>query len=401
MAASSPSFTVADIAARVGGELIATSPDVGSREITGLQTVQDATESDLTFVGDEAHAKAWASSRAGAAVVSRSLAALVGGESSGGRAVILVKNADIAMIAVLELFAPPVELPPNGIHATAIIDPTARIGSNPRIGPYVTVGRNCEIGDDVAIFAGTAVYPDAVVGSGSILHANVVIRERCVLGRRVILHGGVQIGTDGFGYRPTADGRGIQKVPHLGNVVLGDDVEIGANSCVDRGKFGATSIGAGTKIDNLVQVGHNCQIGRCVVISGHTGIAGSTTVGDGTMIGGGAGIADHLTIGRKVQVGARSAVMNDIPDGEMWAGYPAKERRRALQEVIVTSKMPEYIRNLRTMVGELLGPDAVKLLDHGPDRNGDRRSLRSGDRTARDEKPQAGSPDVTPPGSSS
>lgn len=409
-APSSPAtWTVAEIAERVGGEIANPSGDaavaaqLGAIVVRGLQTVQDAGEGDLTFVGDEFHARAWSGSKASAAVVSRSLAeqTLAGGDprcgvgsaeggshgtgAGQGRAVILVKNADTAMITVLELFAPPAERPPLGIHPTAIIDPSATIGPGARIGPYVTIGRNVRIGKDVAIDAGVVVYPDVVVGDGSVLHANVVLRERCILGRRVILHGGVQIGTDGFGYRPAPDGRGILKVPHLGNVVLGDDVEIGANSCVDRGKFGATTIGAGTKIDNLVQIGHNCRIGRCVVISGLAGIAGSTTVGDGSMIGGGAGIADHLTLGSRVQVAARSAVMNDIPDGETWAGYPAKERRRAMQEVIVASKMPEYIRNLRNMITETLGPDAAKLLDRAAAPKSEGRPERRGAPPARGE----------------
>jgi UDP-3-O-[3-hydroxymyristoyl] glucosamine N-acyltransferase len=368
MPAPSLSFTLAEIASRVGGELIGAGS--GERLIIGLQTVQEAGEGDLTFIGDEHHAKAWATSGATAAVVSRSLAETVTGQCDPNdrRGVILVKNADNAMITVLELFAPAPELPPIGIHPTAIIAADARIGSNARIGPNVTVGRNARIGNDVSLFAGVAIYPDVVIGDACVLHAHVVIRERCVLGRRVILHGGVQIGTDGFGYRPSPDGRGILKVPHLGHVVLGDDVEIGANSCVDRGKFGATTIGMGTKIDNLVQIGHNCKIGRCVVISGLAGIAGSTTVGDGAMIGGGAGIADHLTLGSRVQVAARSAVMNDIPDGETWAGYPAKERRRAMQEVIVAAKMPEYIRNLRSVITETLGPEAAKLLDRSSEK---------------------------------
>lgn len=340
----------------------------GSRTITGLQTVQDAGEHELTFVGDEHHAKAWACSKAGAAIVSEGLSAVAteGRAPGGACALILVPNADQAMIAVLELFAPPAELPPLGVDPTARIDPSATVGKDVRIGPHVVVGRQARIGDGVSLFAGVAIYPEATIGDGSTLHANVVVRERCVLGRRVILHGGVQIGSDGFGYRPAPDGRGILKVPHLGNVILGDDVEIGANSCVDRGKFGATTIGAGSKLDNLVQVGHNCRLGRCVVISGMTGIAGSTTIGDGTMIGGGVGVADHLSIGRKVQIAARSAVMNDIPDGETWAGYPAKERRRAMQEVIVAAKMPEYIRNLRKVITETLGPEAAKLLDGTP-----------------------------------
>jgi UDP-3-O-[3-hydroxymyristoyl] glucosamine N-acyltransferase len=357
----SPSFSVVELAARVGGELVHPAGGASLPAILGLQTVHDARAGDLTFIGDAHHAKAWSASAATAAVVSRTLASSV--EATADRAVILVPNADAAMITILELFAPPQELPPIGVHPTAVIEDGASIGSDARIGPHVTVMRGARLGDRVTLFSGVTVYHGASIGDDCVLHAQVVIRERCIIGRRVILHGGVQIGTDGFGYRPAPDGRGILKVPHLGHVVLEDDVEIGANSCVDRGKFGATLIGAHTKIDNLVQIGHNCRIGRCVVISGLAGIAGSTSVGDGTRIGGGVGLADHLTIGRGVSIAARSGVMNDIPDGETWAGYPAKEARRAMQEVVSVRKLPEYMRSLKDLVTQTMGPEAAKLLE--------------------------------------
>jgi UDP-3-O-[3-hydroxymyristoyl] glucosamine N-acyltransferase len=167
------------------------------------------------------------------------------------------------------------------------------------------------------------------------------------VGNRVILASGVAIGTDGFGYRPSPDGRGIAKIPHIGTVVIEDDVEIGANSCVDRGKFGATRIGAGTKIDNVCQIGHNVEIGRCVVISGLTGVAGSTKIGYGSRIGGGCGIADLLTIGRGVSLAARSGVMSDIPDGSTWGGFPAQDIRMALREIALIRKLPEWHRQLK------------------------------------------------------
>ncbi len=385
----SATFTVSELASRVAGELLHPRGGAGLPPINGLQTVHDAGTGDLTFIGDEQHAKAWATSKATAAVVSRSLAASV--QATDDRAVILVKNADTAMITVLELFAPPPELPAAGVHSSAVIEPGTTIGNNVRVGPHVTVMRGAVIGNDVTLFAGVTIYPNARIGDGCVLHANVVIRDHCVLGKRVILHGGVQIGTDGFGYRPTPDGRGILKVPHLGNVVLDDDVEIGANSCVDRGKFGATRIGAGTKIDNLVQIGHNCRIGRCVVISGLAGIAGSTAVGDGSRIGGGVGLADHLTIGRGVSIAAGSGVMNDIPDGETWAGYPAKEARRAMQEVIVTRKMPEYIKNIKELLTQTIGPEAARILERGAAKLGAKApGATAGEQPSETEEPRRG-----------
>lgn len=349
---------MAELAQRVGGEVLGP----GNSPITGLQTVQDASPGELTFVGDEHHARFWATSRASAAVVSKSLLKSVA--STDDRSVIVVPSADSAMIAILELFAADEELPCVGVHPQASVDPTAVLGANVRIGAGAVVGPHSVIGDGTALFPCVVVYSRVTIGSGCVLNSGVVIRERCVLGNGVILHGGVQIGTDGFGYRPTPDGRGLQKVPHLGNVVIEDNVEIGANSCVDRGKFGATTIGAGTKIDNLVQIGHNCRIGRTVVICGLSGVAGSTSIGDGTRIGGAAGVADHLHVGRGVSIGGRSGVMHDIPDGQTWAGYPAKDMRRALQEVIVARKLPEYIKHLK----EVLGPEGARHLEHGSEK---------------------------------
>jgi UDP-3-O-[3-hydroxymyristoyl] glucosamine N-acyltransferase len=356
-APTSLSFSVADLAARVKGELHGRD----QIPIGGLDTVQDAEPGELTFIGDEHHAKLWPASRASAAIVSRKVAAALVPTAGAERAIIVVPDADTAMIAVLELFAPPEELLKPGIHPQAVVESGASVDPSARVGPFVWIASGATVGRGVTLFPGVSIYRDAAVGDGSVLHANVVIRERCVIGRGVILHGGVQIGTDGFGYRPAPDGRGLLKVPHLGNVVIEDGVEIGANACVDRGKFGSTLVGAGSKIDNLVQVGHNCRIGRCCVISGLSGLAGSTTLGDGAQIGGGVGIADHRVIGRGARIAARSGVMNDVPDGETWAGYPAKEARRAMQEEIVTRKLPELIRNLK----DVLGPEAARAIERG------------------------------------
>lgn len=342
--AHTPRFTSADLAAKVGGELVGPADVV----IDGLDTVADAGASTLTFVGDLAHARALGASRAGAAVVTRNLAKELATDAR--RAIILVDDADRAMIVALELFARPETLPAKGVHPTAVIEPGARLGAEVRIGPGCWVAAGAAVGDRTSLFAGVSIYPGASVGADCTFHSGVSIRERCRVGNRVILHSGVAIGTDGFGYRPAPGGRGILKVPHLGNVVLEDEVEIGANSCVDRGKFGSTVIGFATKLDNLVQIGHNCRIGKCCVISGLSGVAGSTVIGDGTRIGGGAGLADHLTIGRGVSIAAMSGVMNDIPDGETWGGYPAQEIRRTKMEVLAVRRLPELMRKFKSMI---------------------------------------------------
>lgn len=321
--------------------------------VEGLNTVDRAGPAELTFVGHPRYAKLLETSRALAAVVSEGIEL---SPAAAARFILRVKSADHAMIRILERFAPPEQLPPIGFDRTARIAATARVGEGVRIGSFVTVERGASIGARAVLFDGVRVYADAKIGDDCVIHSNAVIRERCVLGNRVILASGVIIGTDGFGYRPTPDGRGIAKIPHIGWVEIEDDVEIGANSCIDRGKFGATRIGAGTKIDNLCQIGHNCEIGRCVVMSGMSGIAGSTVVGDGVQIGAGSGIADHLKIGRGARIAARTALMNDVPDGETWGGYPAREFKDALREMALVRKLPEWHRQLRHLLDQTKAP---------------------------------------------
>ncbi|MEY4119019.1 MAG: UDP-3-O-acylglucosamine N-acyltransferase [Planctomycetota bacterium] len=347
-----PAATVSDrsiaaLAALVGATIDAPAGFDTSLVIDSLETVERAGPRSLTFVGSGKYAKLLETSPAAAAVVSADVELA---EPARNRAILRVKSADLAMIAILDRFALPEQLPAAGIDPTACIHPSATIGAGARIGAFVSVGANAHVGARTSLFEGVRVYESARVGDDCVLHANVVIRERCTVGNRVILASGVAIGTDGFGYRPSADGRGISKIPHIGTVVIEDDVEIGANSCVDRGKFGATRIGMGTKIDNVCQIGHNVDIGRCVVISGLSGIAGSTRIGDGSRIGGGCGIADHLNIGRGVSLAARSGVMSDIPDGATWGGFPAQDIRMALREVALIRKLPEWHRQLKHLL---------------------------------------------------
>ncbi|MDA0296271.1 MAG: UDP-3-O-(3-hydroxymyristoyl)glucosamine N-acyltransferase [Planctomycetota bacterium] len=318
----------------------------------GIEAIDHAGEGDLTFIGDARHAKHWATSSASIAMATRGID--LGDWSTNGRAVIRVANADQAMILVLEFVeaatADLLERPTAGINAGACVDPTATIEEDAVIGPFAVIGARCRIGSGTIVESGVRIYPDATIGANVHLHSGVIIRERCVVGDRSILHAGVVIGSDGFGYRPDPGGVGLRKIPHVGHVEIGADVEIGANSCIDRGKFGATIIGQGSKIDNLCQIGHNVKIGKYVVISGLTGIAGSTTVGDGTLIGGGVGLSDHIRIGVGCQIAGRSGVMNDIPDGEAWAGMPAKDARDAMKEWAVIRRLPEWSKRLRGLL---------------------------------------------------
>ena len=338
------SATVNEIAGIVDGDI------EGSDHIAieGFAMISLAGKGDLTFIGDSRHAKKWSTSNATAALVNRDLQ--LGEWDQTTKAVIRVANADHAMITVLHRYAEPLELPEIGVHETAVVHPSAVIGKDVRIGPCVVINANCVIGDGTSIESGTRLYRGVELGSHCRLNTGVVIYDHCQIKDRVALHANVVIGADGFGYRPCPEGNGLLKIPHIGNVVIESDVEVGANTCIDRGKFGATHIGQGTKIDNLCQIGHNCIIGRSCAISGHSGIAGSTTIGDGTFIGGGAGIADHMTVGSGVRIGAGSGVMNNIPDGETWAGFPAKESRKAMKEQLALRNLPEWSRRIKKLL---------------------------------------------------
>jgi UDP-3-O-[3-hydroxymyristoyl] glucosamine N-acyltransferase len=334
---STNSYTTADLAQRVSGELRG-RPDL---PITGVNALGDASAQEITFIADEAHSRRWAGARAGAAVVSADLEPA--GHDPETRALIVVPNAALTVIELLQLFAPPTPQPGLGVHPSAFVHEGATLGSDVCIGPHVSIDDGATIGDRVALHAGVRIYPGVEIGDDSVLHCNAVIRERCRLGRRVILHPNVSIGTDGFGFELSSDGTRRVKVPHIGTVIIEDNVEIGAGSCVDRAKFGATVIGTGTKLDNLVQVAHNCHVGRDCVIAALTGIGGSTVVGDGVRIAGAVGIADHLSIGEGATIAAHSGVMKDIPPGETHLGSPSAEIRQALRQMAAIRKLPDWM----------------------------------------------------------
>ncbi|MBX3356248.1 MAG: UDP-3-O-(3-hydroxymyristoyl)glucosamine N-acyltransferase [Phycisphaeraceae bacterium] len=342
-ARSSPPASSGEVAALVSGTL----EGPGDLPVRGIDALDRASAEQVTFAGDEAHCRRIEHSRARVVILSEGLDP---GEAARGRAIIRVRSAESAIIALLEAFAPPPHRPEPGVHPMAAVHPTATIGENARIGAFVSVGEGARVGRGVTLHEGVRIGAGGDIGDGCELHANAVVHARCSLGQRVVLHAGVVVGGDGFGYRPSPDGRGLRRVPHLGIARLEDDVEIGACTCIDRAKFGETVVGAGTKIDNLCQVAHNVRIGRSCVIAALVGVAGSTTIGDGTKIGGQVGIADHLTIGRGVSIAATAAVMGDIPDGATWAGVPAQDARLALREAAVVRKLPEWSRRLRHLL---------------------------------------------------
>lgn len=354
--------TSSQLAVLVGGAL----EGAGDIAFTGLSSLADATEHEATFITSDAHAKLWEHSRARIAIVGNQVKSQLSNSptksalsststqsaQTQARALIRVDNADLAVAKVLEVFAPPTTLPAVGAHASAVIDASAIIGKDARIGALVSVGAGSHIGNGCVLHAGARIASNVTLGEGCVIHSNAFIDERCVLGARVIIHASAVIGGDGFGYRPAADGKSLTRIPHTGNVVLDDDVEIGANTCVDRAKFGSTKIGAGTKIDNLCQIAHGCRIGRMTVIAGMSGLAGSVTVGNGVQIGGYCGIGDHKIIGDGARLAAKSAVMNDIPAGATWGGMPAQDIREELRVIAAIRKLPQWSRKLRTLLEE-------------------------------------------------
>lgn len=337
------------IADLVGGQL----QGPGDLTITALADIDHAKAGDLTFIGNGQYANKWAESNASAALVDQSIERdFAPGE---GKALIIVDNADLAMATVQEAYAPPVPAPPKGVHPSALIADTATVGKDCHIGPNCVIMAGATLGDGVILHPGVTIYDDATIGSHCELWANVVVRERCSIGDRTVLHAGAIIGADGFGYRvDTSTGSPqVVKIPQIGIVTIGSDCEIGANTTIDRAKFDATVIGDHCKIDNLVQIGHNCRLGNMILIAGCVGIAGSTTIGDGTIIGGKSMLKDHITVGRGCQIAGGAAVINDMPDGEIWAGYPAGPTKTKFREEMALRKLPDMMKKVSKVLKDL------------------------------------------------
>lgn len=285
-----------------------------------------------------------------------------GAERPDGLAGLLIaERPRLVFGRLLTLFAPPLHAPP-GVHPLAMVDPTAELGEGVSVGPFVVVGPGARIGARCRLLSQVTIGRGASLGDDCLLHAGVRIGERVRIGHRVILQPNAVIGADGFSYvsptRSSAEQRGgtkstvdnpnepVERIPSLGTVEIGDDVEIGANAAVDRATLEATRIGARTKIDNLVQVAHNCRIGEDCLIAGQVGLSGSTRVGDRVVIGGQSGIADHLTLGDDCVIGGGSAVGRDVPAGEIQVGHPARRKEDKLAELFNINRLPRMLRDL-------------------------------------------------------
>ena len=333
-------YTIAEINRHVNGTLVGSSTIL----FTGVEQIDLASTNQLTFIGEKKYIKLWSKSRASAAIVNDSFNV----ELVENKALIRVANADLALAKVLQLFKTDPPKCEPGIHPTAVVDSTADIGKGVAIGAGCFIGAGVCIAANAELYANVTIYDDTRIGSESIIWSGTVLRERCQIGNKCIIHPNVTIGADGFGYRPADDGKSLVKIPQIGTVIVGDDVEIGAGSCIDRGKFSATSIGNGTKIDNLVQIGHNCRIGRSCVIAGMTGVSGSVTIGDGVIIGGGVGIKDHVTIGNGARIGGKSGVISDVAPGQTVIGFPAGEYKKTLRQWAALKKLPDLYKLVKS-----------------------------------------------------
>ncbi len=308
--------------------------------IMGAAPVESAGPGDITFAENAKILEVAVQGQAGAVIAKH-------GEDLQGKPGILVENPRFAFAKVLGVFAPCVPCPLPGIHKESVVAESAVIGKESRIGPKTVIEKGAVLGEGVILYPGVYVGEDAKIGDRTVIYPNAVIRERVSIGRDVIIHGGAVIGACGFGF-VTYENR-HHKIPQTGTVIIEDDVEIGANTCIDRATMGATVIGKGTKIDNLVQIGHNVKIGeRCIIVA-QTGIGGSSEIGEGSVLAGHAGISDHVTVGPGSTVAGCTLVSTNLPPGSFVSGRPARPHKEQLRMEAASRKLPEVLEKLREL----------------------------------------------------
>jgi len=318
-------------------------------EITGVAPIEGAREGEITFVANPKYLSKLDDTQATAVIVSKEIV-------SAKKNLICVENPYLAFAKVLQLFHPR-SYEPRGVDPKAWVSPKAKLGRDVTIFPFVYVGDRSEIGDRVTLYPGVYIGEDVVIGEDSILHANVSVYSRTLIGKRAVIHSGVVIGSDGFGF--VKEGRRNIKIPQVGIVEIGDDVEIGANTTIDRAALGKTVIGRGVKIDNLVQVAHNVTIGEDSIIVAQVGISGSTRIGQNVTLGGQVGIAGHLKIGDNVMVGAQSGVAQDLAPNGAYTGSPAIDHREFLRMALSLPKVPGMRKALADLEKRLAKIEAV------------------------------------------
>jgi UDP-3-O-[3-hydroxymyristoyl] glucosamine N-acyltransferase len=332
--------TVQELAGRVGGRVVGD----GSVAIACVAGVDEATADALTFATDERYLAAALASKAAAVLVDAAIA-----PAESAKPLLVVENARVALVGLLAALRPPRPRGPFR-HPTAAIEPDAELAADVYVGALAYIGSGCRVGSGTVIDTGAYVGAGVTIGESSWVHPRASVMERCVLGSRVVLHAGCVIGSEGFGWA-FVDGR-LERIPQVGNVVLDDDVEIGANTCVDRAQTGSTRIGTGTKIDNLVQIGHNCQIGKHCAFASLTGLAGSTVIGDYVKIAGQVGTRGHMKIGSGATVAGQSGVWGDVEPGKTVSGNPARDHREDMRREVMLRKLPKLIARVDALERE-------------------------------------------------
>ena len=327
---------LSEIASRLEARLENGSPDT---EISGVAGIEEAGEHQLTFIANRRYAGAARTTRASAVIVSEDFPA-------GATAVLRSKNPYLAFARALEFFYQPPKYAP-GVHPTAVVHSSAKIGAGAHIGPYVVIDEDVVIGDRAVILAHVVIYRGARIGKNFFAHAHAVVREHCRLGDSVLLQNGAIVGADGFGFAKDDAGK-WHKIVQSGPAVLDNDVEVQANACIDRASIGETHVAAGAKIDNLVQVGHGSSVGENTLLCAQVGLAGSTEVGKDVILAGQVGVAGHCKIGDGAIATAQSGIPNDVPAKAVVSGYPAVDNKLWLRCVAVFNRLPEIARVLRS-----------------------------------------------------
>jgi UDP-3-O-[3-hydroxymyristoyl] glucosamine N-acyltransferase len=329
---------LSELAERTGARIEGANNNV---EIAGAAGLDEASEGHVTFLANPRYTPRVNSTRASAIYLGEDA------QTDRQIAILRVKDPYLAYTRALRIFNPEAELEPF-IHPSAVIDPTARLAKRVAIGACTVIGRNVFIGDEVRIYPNVTIYDDVTVGRGSVIHSGVAIRERTVIGERVVIYNNAVIGCDGFGYAKDEEKHWL-KIPQTGRVVIEDDVEIGAATTIDRASVGESRIGRGSKLDNLVQIGHSCTVGEDSLLCAQVGLAGSSHIGNRVILAGQAGVAGHLTIGDDVVLTAKSATSHDIPAGKVISGIPAFDNRDWLRSTAAFRRLGEMQRTLRDL----------------------------------------------------
>jgi UDP-3-O-[3-hydroxymyristoyl] glucosamine N-acyltransferase len=347
---TAPCLTVRELAQLLGCPF----EGAGETRICGVSSLEQGREGDLVFFSEPRLRRQLEETGASAAIVPP-------GESFRRIPVLISENPHLSFIRAVEVFFHPYR-PQPGIHPSAQISPSAKIGQDAAIGALCVIGDDVEVGDGTIIFPLVAIYPRVKIGKQAVIHSLVSIREDVRVGDRVIIHNGVVVGSDGFGYLELADGS-RRKIPQKGTVVIEDDVEIGANTAIDRAALGETVIRRGVKIDNLVQIAHNVEIGENAVLAGQTGIAGSSKIGRGAILGGQVGVADHVAIGDKVIAAAKTGVTKDVPAGAFIAGTPHLDVRDWRKVWVLLPQLYDFMKDMKKLRAKV--EELEKLIKKG------------------------------------